>query len=689
MSQGNTPKNLDGLFKPKSLAVIGASANPSKIGHKIIKNIIEAGYDGNIYPIHPKEENVLGHTVYKIVEDIPGDVDLAIIAIPQPLVQDALEGCARKGVKGVAVITSGFAEVGKVDEERKLKEIADQNNMALLGPNMLGLVYTPSKLNASFGPGALLPGKIAFISQSGALAIALMGWTVMEKIGLASLVSFGNKADIEEKELIEYFNEDANVDAILIYMEGIRNGQEFLKTKIKKPVIILKVGCSERGAKAAASHTGSLSGSDKIYEAAFKQLGVLRARTFTQAFDWSRAFSLPLPQGEDTVIITNGGGIGVTTTDQCEFVGIKLLDDPQWLEEKFKGTMPDFGSSKNPIDITGQGRIEEYQKAIRVALTEDKIKAAIILYCETAVADATEIAKVICEEYQQAKRNKPIVVAMVGGVKARDAIYNLNQNQIPAFSSVNDATSALKSLYVWKDISARPKDQPKIETPPPKAVEIIENVRKEKRNVLLEHEARQVLELCGVPMPKWAFAKDLSEAMKKAEGLYPLAMKITSPDIIHKTDVGGVVINIKDKEDLKAKYQAMMEKLSKTAPKANLLGVNLVQMVKGIECIVGLSQDPQFGPVVMFGLGGVFVEVLKDVSFRIVPFGEIEAVRLIEDIKSKKILEGFRGLAADKTSLVRTVCAVQKLAHLVKEIDINPLLTNQEGSFAVDARIIL
>lgn len=685
----NHTKDLGAVFKPKGIAVVGASSKPGKVGYQILKNIIDCGYEGNIYPVNPKDEEVLGRKAYKTVEEIPGEVDTAIISIPAPLVIQTLEGCARKGVKGVAVITSGFGEVGNMDEELQLKKIADKHNIALLGPNMFGYVYTPSKLNASFGPADIRPGKIAFISQSGALAISLMGWTAMEKIGLASLVNLGNKSDIDEKDLIDYFNNDENVDAILIYMEGIKEGRKFLETEIKKPVVILKVGSSNRGAKAAASHTGSLSGSDKIYEGVFKQLGLLRASTFTQAFDWARAFSLPLPRGDETIIITNGGGIGVATTDECETAGMILLDDAAWLEEKFRKTMPDFGSTKNPVDITGQGGVVGYREATKIAFHEDKIKSVIILYCETAVTDPMDIAKAVQEEYKAVGRNKPVVVAMVGGHRTQEALHYLNDHHIPAFTEVSEAVSALKALYKWREISGRKKEIAKIDPAPQEVIDIIDKIKAAGRTILLEHEARKVLELCGVPTPKWGFARNIEEAVVKAKDMYPLAMKIASPEIIHKSDVGGVAVNIQSEEQLRTQFDKMMNKVSAAVPDANILGVNLIQMMKGIECIVGLSNDPQFGPVVMFGLGGVFVEALKDVSFRIVPFGKMEAGRLINDIKTAKILDGFRGIQADKASIVQTIYSIQKLAPLVKEIDINPLITNKDGSFAVDARIIL
>ncbi|MFA5087725.1 MAG: acetate--CoA ligase family protein [Candidatus Omnitrophota bacterium] len=686
----NKSKDLSLVFNPQSVAVIGASANPDKIGYQILRNIVGGGYAGKIYPIHPKEKEILGHPAYPSVVDVPGPIDFAVIAIPAPIVLPTLKQCAQKGIRGVIVITSGFAEVGKIQEEKEIKDFVDENQIALLGPNTLGIVYTPSKLNASFGPQEILQGKIAFISQSGALAISLMGWTMMERIGLASLVSLGNKADVDEKELIEFFNHDKNVDVIVIYMEGVKDGRKFLRTQVKKPVVILKVGCSQRGAKAAASHTGSLSGADKIYDAAFKQLGILRAKTFTEAFAWSRALSLPAPQGDEAVIITNGGGIGVSATDACEGAGIPLLEDPAWLEQNFRKTMPDFGSTKNPIDITGQGHGAQYREATRIALLENRIKTVIVLYCETAVTNPMEIAQAIEEEYQKVKRSKPMVVAMVGGERSREALHYLNERQIPSFSCVNEAISALKIVYTWRDVSRRPQDSSaSIEPAPSAVVDFINKIKAEGRNILLEHEARKVMELCGVPTPKWGFAANLEEALQKAEGMYPLAMKVASPDIIHKTDVGGVVLNIRSAEELKLKFEAMMKQIATAAPKAYVMGVNLIQMISGIECIIGLTQDPQFGPVVMFGLGGVFVEALKDVSFRIVPFGKIEAERLLQDIQARKILDGFRGIKAHQLSIIQTLCAIQKLAPYVKEIDINPLVTNQSGSYAVDARIIL
>ncbi len=561
--KGFIMKNLESVFRPQRVAVIGASPDPQKIGHQILKNIIEGGYAGEIIPIHPSAKEVLGITAYRSLTEIPPGVDLVLIAVPAPLVITLMKECAECQVKAVAVITSGFAEVGNVKDELVIKKIAEENHIALLGPNIFGVVYSPTKLNASFGPKDIFPGKIAFITQSGALGIGLMGWTVMKKIGLAAMVSVGNKADVDEQDLITYFNNDPNVNVILIYMEGVKDGKKFLTTRIEKPTVVLKVGRSSRGAQAAASHTGSLSGADKIYDAAFSQLGILRANTFTEAFSWARALSLPLPTGDETVIITNGGGIGVATTDECDKCGIKILDDPPWLEEKFRPTMPDFGSTKNPIDVTGGAGIEGYRQALTIAFAENRIKSIIVLYCETAVTDPMSIADSVIKCFNDSGRKKPVVVSMIGGERTREALVHLNENLIPASSLVDVSVSALSILYKWRDIKHRSPSKAIVEDAPKEVHDIFRVVRAEGRNILMEHEARKVLELCGVPTPQWAFVTSVDEAIKEADAkvLYPLAMKIASPNIVHKSDVGGVVLNIKDAKELRQKYNALMDKI--------------------------------------------------------------------------------------------------------------------------------
>ncbi len=450
-------EGVKALFNPRSIAVIGASRHPGKIGYTILRNILDYGYKGKVYPVNPKADEILGLKAYKSVLDIPDEVDMAIIVVPEKIVLKVAEEAGRKEVKVLVVITSGFSEVGNVEAEEKLVEIARKYNMRILGPNIFGIAYTPLNLNATFGPNELKPGPIAFISQSGALGIALMGWTIMEEIGVSAIVSMGNMADIDVVDVSEYLAEDPNTKVITIYLEGLKPGtgrrfvEEMKKITRKKPVIVIKAGRSKRGAAAAASHTGSLAGSDQVYSAAFKQAGVLRALTTEEMFDWARVFaSQPLPEGEETIIITNGGGVGVLATDAAEENGVKLLDPSPELKEAFKKTMPWFGSPKNPVDLTGQAVVENYVEALKIAFESPEIHNIIVLYCQTAILDPRELAPAIIKVVREYNNKKPIVVGMVGGIETYEGMKILKKNNIPAYPSPEKAVVALSALIKYK-----------------------------------------------------------------------------------------------------------------------------------------------------------------------------------------------------------------------------------------------
>ncbi|WP_457741532.1 acetate--CoA ligase alpha subunit [Thermococcus sp.] len=457
--------NIEALFRPKSIAVIGASEKPGKIGYAIMKNLVEYGYEGKIYPVNIKGVEIkIGNRVfksYKSILDVPDEVDMAVIVVPAKFVPQVVEECGRKGVKVLPIISSGFGELGpegkKVEEQ--LVEIAHKYGMRILGPNIFGVVYTPDKLNATFGPTDVLPGPLALISQSGALGIALMGWTILEKVGLSAVVSIGNKSDIDDADLLEFFKDDEHTKAILIYMEGVKDGRKFLETAKKvskvKPIVVIKAGRSERGAKAAASHTGSLAGSDRIYDAAFKQAGIIRAYTIGEAFDYARTLSnLPEPSGENLVIITNGGGIGVMATDAAEESGLHLYDDLEQLKI-FANYMPPFGSYKNPVDLTGMAGAEGYEGAIKAALEHPEMHSIAVLYCQTAVLDPRDLANIVIREYNASGRKKPLVVAIVGGIEAKEAIDRLNEEGIPAYPEPDRAIKALAALYRWSRWKAK------------------------------------------------------------------------------------------------------------------------------------------------------------------------------------------------------------------------------------------
>ncbi|MFQ1021649.1 acetate--CoA ligase alpha subunit [Tardisphaera saccharovorans] len=452
-------EGIDALLAPESVAVIGASEVKNKIGNVIVRNLKEYGYKGKIYPINKKADEIKeieGLKVYASILDVPGPVDLAVISIPAQFVAESLEECGKKGVKAIDVISSGFGEVGNKEEEEELVRICKKYNMRLLGPNTFGVYYGGKTMNATFGPKDVIPGKVAFISQSGALGIALMGWTILQQIGMSAIISTGNKAEIDDADLLEWLASDPSTNAILMYVEGIKDGQKFMETArkvvLKKPIVVIKSGRSKRGAQAAASHTGSLAGADNVFDAAMKQVGVLRAADFGEAFDWVKALSQSPPlKAKESVIVTNGGGVGVLATDACEFNNIPLIVPPDDMKKEFMKYMPSFGSPKNPVDLTGGANEKQYYDALKVAFKDDRIGTVIVLYCQTAVTDPVAIAKQIAQAYDEAGRNKPMVTSFVGGKECDDAMKWLTRNGIPSYPTPEQAVKALSAVYRWND----------------------------------------------------------------------------------------------------------------------------------------------------------------------------------------------------------------------------------------------
>lgn len=694
--------NIEYLFEPRSVAVIGASQNKAKIGYRIVENIVSHGYQGAIYPVNPKGGNVLGNKIYPELSQIPGEVDLAVIAIPARFVFDAVKDCAEKGVKHLVIITSGFSEVGNTQEENKIVQFAREHGMRVLGPNIFGIYSSAVSLDATFGPGGILPGHVAIVTQSGALGIAMIGKTTAELLGLSALVSVGNKSDIEESDLLEYLAKDDATKVILLYIEGVKQGDrlvEMLKQVTrKKHVIVVKAGRSKRGAMAAASHTGSLAGTDEIFDSVMRQCGVLRAESVQEAFDWARFLAdSPLPKGREAVIITNGGGIGVMTTDACEKYGVDLYDDQKTLKETFSKVMPDFGSSKNPVDLTGQATVQDYERAMEAALANDEMHAVLSLYCETALFDAEELAPVLKKEYRRYRGKKPIVLSLFGGATVESITRELRNEGIPVFSDVYDAVSCLGALYrSWRNLNAPVESAEKVEIDTGAVETILDRARAEKRRSLLANEARGMAEILGLDTPQALLATNLDEAVQAAKQIgYPVVMKIVSKDIIHKSDAGGVALDLVNKEEVVDAYQAIMRSCRSYKKGAVIQGVEVVEMVRpGVETIIGARQDGSFGPIVMFGLGGIYVEVMKDVSFRAAPISHKEANDMIAGIRSYPLLLGVRGEKRKDIDAIAKVAI--KLGNLVErcrditDIEINPLIVYDHGKGvkAVDIRVL-
>ncbi len=691
------------LFEPRGVAIIGASHTPGKIGYKVVENIVVGGYKGRIYPINPRGGELLGLPVHKTLEDIEGPVDVAMITVPAEIVFSAIEECARKQTKFAVIITSGFSEVGNVAEERKIARFASEHGIRVIGPNVFGLYSSVSSLNATFGPADVKSGNVAIITQSGAIGIAMIGKTKVEGIGLSAMISVGNKSDVDETDLLDYltFQDDAKV--VLMYLEGIKSGERLVevlkKATRKKPVVVIKSGRSSRGAQAAASHTGSLAGEDKVFDDVARQCGVIRAESIHEALDWCKFLAdAPMPLGEDCVIITNGGGIGVLTADACEKYGVNLSDEVADLKKTFESVMPSFGSAKNPVDITGGASPEDYDKALVAALQNENIDSVACLGCQTASFDAPRFAQIAEERYGQYRPVKPIVFSLFGGEEVERSIVDLKAKGIPVFSDVYDMTAFLGALYQdYRNKTNVPADVATADIDIPSIDAAIASARADGRHFLLSHEAQQVMRAAQVVIPQSRIAHNPDEAVRLAEEIgYPVVMKVISKDIIHKSDAGGVALDLENKKEVLDAYEAILRNCHAYKADAVIEGMQIDEMIRhGIETIVGARRDAAFGPTVMFGLGGVYVEVLRDIAFRAFPISREETLNMIGQIHAYPLLLGVRGESRkdidEVASTITKVGWILRNCPAISDIEVNPLVVydHGEGVKAVDVRILL
>ena len=697
-------KVINGLLRPKSVAIIGASATPGKIGYTVVDNLLKGGYEGKIFPINPSATEILGIKVYPDVASVPEKIDCAIVTVPAKLLSEVTEECGKKGVKGLIVITSGFSEVGRKDLEEQMVEIAKRYSMRILGPNIVGSLSNSDKFNGSFAPCLPLPGKASLISQSGALLIALDAATYTRKVGFDKLISIGNMCDVDFADLVEWLDDDEDTSCISLYIEGFKDGRRFIEAaqKTKKPIIALKSGVSAHGAAAAASHTGSLAGAAKVYGSAFRQAGVIQATDLNDLFDRTLALSVQPPLKNDNVlIITNGGGVGVLATDAAEHYGIPLKFAPQDVQDELKKHMPEFGSAKNPVDLTGMAGNEWYYDSVRYAFSHKWTDGLVVLYCETAMTNPMEIAQSIKRAVVDSKiKGKPVTVSFVGGEKSDNAMGWLVENGIPAYGAPDLAVNAMAALHEYavlhdKKVSFDFKSDAKARKA---SLEIIAKARADGRDALTEIEAKQVFRAYGLNVTNTQLAKSEEEAVALAAKVgFPIVMKIVSPDILHKSDAGGVKVNIKDEAGVRTAFNTIMTNAKAYKADASIHGIAIQEMAPmGTEVILGSVNDPTFGPTMMFGLGGIFVEVLKDVTFRVAPISEDQATEMLGEIRAAPILAGARGEAPrDRKALAETICLystmILDMQDEIAETDANPVLVYQEkqGLKVVDARIIL
>jgi len=695
---------LAAFFKPKSIAVIGASREPEKVGHKIFRNLVSSGFQGGLYPINPKTKELLGFKCYPSVVEVPDDIDLAIIAVPARIVPMIAEQCGSKGVKGIVVISAGFSETGREGTmlERKLLDICRKYKMRMQGPNCLGIINTQSRMNASFAATNPSSGNIAFVSQSGALGSTILNWALQNNVGFTSFISLGNESDLNAADFIEALAEDPQTRAIGLYIEGVKDGDRFIevarKTTRKKPIIALKAGTTDVGVRAVSSHTGSLAGSDTAFTAAFRKTGILRVETLEELFDLVLAFKdQPLPKGKNVLIITNGGGPGILTADACEKMGLNLPLLEHGIREELRKSMPPHSSLNNPVDVLGDADENRYKLALEAGLKSRKIDGIIIILTPQAMTPTEKVAKVIADISKTS--NKPIIAAFMGLDDDSLPIKTLQENNIPNYVFPEAAAYVLKRMYDYGLILKSEREEPPTfsDVDNEKVREILAKVRREDRLNLTVEESFQVAEAYGISIPRARIARDSREAREIADSIgYPVVMKVVSPDVLHKTDVGGVVLNVNTGEEVERNYDAILRKIRASMPEARVSGVLIQRMVpQGKEVIVGAVRDIQFGPLMMFGLGGIYVNFLRDVSYRLCPLTRSEAREMIEETKAYTLLRGVRGeRPSDIDSVIEVILKVSQIMRFFKEIvemEINPLFVygENEGYSAVDVRITI
>ncbi len=694
---------LEGFFCPGSIAVIGAARTEGKVGHIIFDNIIESGYKGILFPVNPRSDSIHGIKCYKSILDIPQDIELAVIVIPARFVSMVIEECAGKNVRYAVIISAGFKETGVkgAKRERRLVEKAKDHGIRILGPNCLGMINTSCTINTSFSANMPGEGGISLLSQSGALLTAILDWAKTMGIGFSKIVSLGNKADISENDLFESWKTDRNTKVITAYIEGVSRGKEFIRISSKvskvKPIVIIKSGNTDAGARAVSSHTGTLAGSSIAYDAAFKQSGIIRADNIKKLFNYSRALaSQPLPAGNKVAIVTNAGGPGIMATDACEEKNISLAVLGKNTIDKLKSFLPEAANYYNPVDLLGDALADRYKKTMEVILEDKNIDALVVLLTPQAMTQGLETAKAIVETSGALDKKIPVLAVFMGGSGVMEGINHLTRNGVPNFDIPEAAIDTLKVMidYMgWKKARSYPVEEFNVDEV--KVKKIFDKCSAEGRLELGEMEARVILEAYNIPFPHAELARDIKEAREIAEKIgYPVVLKIVSPNILHKSDIGGIKVGIRNEEELEENYDQILFSVKKYMPDANISGITVQELVEDKkETIIGVSEDPQFGQMIMFGLGGIYVEVLEDVSFRIAPISRKVAHEMIEEIKSVELLRGVRGEdPSDIDSIVEIMLKVSQLVTDFPEIiemDINPLFVkkNGEGSIAGDARI--
>ncbi|WP_254763846.1 acetate--CoA ligase family protein [Natrinema marinum] len=688
---------LSTLFDPETVAVVGATDREGAVGRAILENLRDE-FAGRVVPINPSRDEVLGLECYPDATSAP-PLDLAVVVVPPEIVIESIRDLAEAGTENVVVITAGFSETGSegAARERRLREIAAEHDLNVVGPNSLGIMSTPNGMNATFGPESALEGSISFMSQSGAFITAVLDWANDQGIGFRDVVSLGNKSVLDETDFIREWGDDPDTDVIIGYLEDIGDGQAFLEAArevtTETPIVLVKSGRTDAGAQAASSHTGAIAGSERAYEAGLEQAGVIRARSVQELFDYARALSgLPEPESDGVAVVTNAGGPGVLTTDAVGDSRLAMASFTDETIDRLAEAMPDEANVYNPIDAIGDADVERFAEALEIALEDPNVGSAIVVAAPTAVLPYDDLAETVIDELEA--HETPVVACLMGGERAREAEATLRESGVPNYFDPSRAVAGLDALARFRDVRRRTVAEPEaFDVDRERAREILARTKRRSDN-RLGVESMDLLEAYGIPTPAGEIVDDPDRAREVAEGIDgDVVLKIVSPDISHKSDIGGVKVGVAD-EDVYDAYEDIVARARTYQPDATIVGVQvqeLLDLESATETIVGVNRDPQFGPLLLFGLGGIFVEILEDTSVRVAPIGEDEAREMVDEIRAAPLLRGARGREpADVEGVVETI---QRLSQLVTdfpailELDVNPLVAGPDGVQAVDLRL--
>ena len=698
------PQPLDVFFSPENVAVVGATEAPGSVGRTILWNLISTPFGGTVFPVNLKRPSVLGIKAYPSVTAVPAEVDLAVIITPAPSIPGVIRDCAAAGVKGAIVISAGFKELGPqgAELERQVLEEGRKGGMRIIGPNCLGVMSPPTGLNATFARGMARPGSVGFISQSGALCTAVLDWSFRELVGFSAFLSIGAMVDVGWGDLIYYLGDDPKTKSILIYMESIGDASAFLsaarEVALAKPIIVIKAGRTAQGGKAAASHTGSLTGSDDVFDAAFERSGVLRVSDISDLFHMAEVLAKqPPPKGPKLTILTNAGGPAVLATDTLITSGGELTELSKETFDDFNSFLPATWSRNNPVDIIGDATPERYAKALAAAAKDANSDGMLVILTPQDMTDPTRIAEQL-KPYANLG-GKPVLASWMGGPEVAAGESILNAAGIPTFAYPDTAARMFVHMWQYSNNLRSLYQTPVLAPTTPeraRAEQIIREARESGRTILTEFESKQVLAAYGIPIVETRVAKSEEEALKAAEAIgYPVVLKLFSETITHKTDVGGVQLNLKDAAAVSAAWRRIEAAVKEKVGEGHFLGVTVQPMIKleGYELILGSSLDPQFGPVLLFGLGGQLVEVFKDRALGLPPLNTTLARRMMEKTKIYKALKGVRGRkSVDLAELEQMMVRFSQLVveqRWIKEIDINPLLASPDRLVALDARVVV